>query len=1214
MKKLIGFMFLLIISVCFVSSFEFDNVISSNQITKDQSITLGDNEVAYNPIWEKYQPIEIKNSFGLGQTLFKGAITKHTDTCLSNCESIINVNHAGGVLVKDIRFIGGKPKNYNIQIGNVVNEYSVDDYKEECLYEDVVGQNGTIYKEEISCNNVNIGKHTEEVIDWKDYQINSEVQEGNYRIKISGSLDMYETTDWQINVQGQWIEDWAVWDSGLVAYYKMDDNAATTNVIDSSVKYNGTASANTNVLYNSSGKIGSTLKFNSSLSRYINIGSTTNLLNTTTGSWSVWINVPDSTPAADQDIIMFGSSTLNIQLYLAIETTGKIVLYMGNGGGHNSGLRTNSKVINDNTWHHIVVDQNATDKNIYIDGSKVPSTYYDNWNSKQWFPNATTRYNVGSIGRFYNWAAAGSYFDGLIDEVGLWNRSLSPSEVSELYNSGSGMTYTPGIVVTLNSPANLQMSNNNTIITNSSAIVSGTTLKNVTLFDNRTGSWAVRNSTTKNGTSNSTTFINTYSNGRYAWNMQWCAFDNTCKNATGDYIFIVDSSKPNVTINSGSGLQNYGSLAQNHTINFTVTDANLDKVIVRYNGTNRTITGAVSGVSNITSFQLVENLYNATIYANNTAGGLNTTNISWSYKIFNYNNTYQSSVDAGQVSELSTNVTYYNLYNSITAILNYNNSNYTMSSSDVGNNKKYIYLLTSPSVNSVQNISFYFIYILTNSTTTDYIYSSTYNQTVRPFIIDDCLLYNRTLIKIDMIDEESMQSINGTILASIKIYTQDHNTLVTSYNKSLTYNGTQLRLCTIDSISNIYSLDYIIQHYGSQNITYPTQASTTYFNTPTGTTTVTSYTYCPSTNSTTISASSYNNTNVNLTYSNTSTTSINPISNCTTTQVTTTQPITSNQTTTTTTTEGVSPYFKKFRMVQNITLTNDTLQQNITLYNLLQGTGKNSFTIRVTGNYLSSTGNSDLLVEAQKRYISFNAFYLVESTVTSQDGQTILHLEPNDEVYNFIVSYMGQTLGTFNNYQVQCSNPSAQQCEVVLSLSQSTASLPDFTNTGKIRSTYLYDNTTRNLYMTFTSTDGSAHTVKQIVLKNDGFLNTTVCNNTAYGTSGTLICTIPSIYTNSSVISNLVSDSTYISTKTFWFGENPDFAGVDIIIELLMFSTLVLLFIGHPIFIVIGGMFGLICSFLLLFIGTASFGDVFFSIIYYLVAGGIIIWQISKRM
>ena len=127
--------------------------------------------------------------------------------------------------------------------------------------------------------------------------------------------------------------------------------------------------------------------------------------------------------------------------------------------------------------------------------------------------------------------------------------------------------------------------------------------------------------------------------------------------------------------------------------------------------------------------------------------------------------------------------------------------------------------------------------------------------------------------------------------------------------------------------------------------------------------------------------------------------------------------------------------------------------------------------------------------------------------------------------------------------------------------------------------------------------------------------NTIICNNTGYGTSGSLTCNIPTFYTgNGSIFSNLVVDDTYKATSSFSMGSTPDFKGVDIFIELLMFSTIVLLFIAHPITIVLGGIIGLGASFILLFLGTSSLGSIAGVIIYYLVAGGIIIWQISRRM
>ena len=41
----------------------------------------------------------------------------------------------------------------------------------------------------------------------------------------------------------------------------------------------------------------------------------------------------------------------------------------------------------------------------------------------------------------YIGAGFSAYFDGLVDECGIWSRALTTDEVTSLYNSGNGFTY-----------------------------------------------------------------------------------------------------------------------------------------------------------------------------------------------------------------------------------------------------------------------------------------------------------------------------------------------------------------------------------------------------------------------------------------------------------------------------------------------------------------------------------------------------------------------------------------------------------------------------------------------------------------------------------------------------------------------------------------------------------------------------------------------------
>ena len=51
--------------------------------------------------------------------------------------------------------------------------------------------------------------------------------------------------------------------------------------------------------------------------------------------------------------------------------------------------------------------------------------------------NNTESFKIGK----FNTAAIDDYFDGIIDEVGIWSKVLTSDEVTELYNSGAGLAY-----------------------------------------------------------------------------------------------------------------------------------------------------------------------------------------------------------------------------------------------------------------------------------------------------------------------------------------------------------------------------------------------------------------------------------------------------------------------------------------------------------------------------------------------------------------------------------------------------------------------------------------------------------------------------------------------------------------------------------------------------------------------------------------------------
>ena len=306
-------------------------------------------------------------------------------------------------------------------------------------------------------------------------------------------------------------------------------------------------------------------------------------------------------------------------------------------------------------------------------------------------------------------------------------------------------------------------------------------------------------------------------------------------------------------------------------------------------------------------------------------------------------------------------------------------------------------------------------------------------------------------------------------------------------------------------------------------------------------------------------------------------------------------------------------YFVRYRNVQSMTLSNQTLPINLTLYNLLSSDGT-VFTLSVTGNAYSSNGN--LLVAIQKNYIPTNNNATVESSITNGQGEAVAHLIPSNAIYNFIVSQNGVTLGIFNSYQVQCQNPPI--CSIPLNLNAATIKLQDYTNYGNIVGTTSLNNATNTLQFSFVSSDGNQHNVSMLVYTSNSNSNgyVTLCNSYTYALSGVLSCVIPAAYQNATILSQTYSDGTSLGTQTttlYGSTGKPDYYGVDVLIEILMYTTLVLLMISNPVLIVIGSVLGMVFAIALIFIGTTNWYTLLGVIIYFIVAGILVAYQINRR-
>ncbi len=200
--------------------------------------------------------------------------------------------------------------------------------------------------------------------------------------------------------------------NNLLGYWKMDENTGSS-ITDLSA--NGITGTLVNTPTWTSGKYGPGLSFAAASSEYVNLALPAPIASQAF-TISAWIN--PSSLAAERAI--YGSSSNNF--LFNVNTTGTLILCNDNGGVCSNTASSSTGVITTNSWQHVVVTHNGSGTYaFFVNGRNVTSDATGDFAS-----NNSNMY-IGRSNSFY--------FEGSIDEVKVYNRTLSNKEVDSLFGS-----------------------------------------------------------------------------------------------------------------------------------------------------------------------------------------------------------------------------------------------------------------------------------------------------------------------------------------------------------------------------------------------------------------------------------------------------------------------------------------------------------------------------------------------------------------------------------------------------------------------------------------------------------------------------------------------------------------------------------------------------------------------------------------------------------
>jgi hypothetical protein len=205
--------------------------------------------------------------------------------------------------------------------------------------------------------------------------------------------------------------------SGLIAHWTFDGkDTVGGEVIDTSGSGNDGSMMNmpTSTAY-TGGILGQAFNFNQS-NDFVRIP-TMNISGDI--AVSAWVNTPDWS----QKGFIIGKNSVNTQWELFLE----VGFVRWRGGGVTSVSKSVASLgLQPNTWHHFVGEQTGTTGTLFVDGVEVAT------GTVPVIGNGSGTVEIGSFGggTSYN-------FKGTIDDVRVYDRTLSPDEVAQLYQQGA---------------------------------------------------------------------------------------------------------------------------------------------------------------------------------------------------------------------------------------------------------------------------------------------------------------------------------------------------------------------------------------------------------------------------------------------------------------------------------------------------------------------------------------------------------------------------------------------------------------------------------------------------------------------------------------------------------------------------------------------------------------------------------------------------------
>lgn len=228
--------------------------------------------------------------------------------------------------------------------------------------------------------------------------------------------------------------------AALIAWYQFDEGSGASTALNA-VAGSSTGAIQAGVTTGLAGVSGNAYSFNdSTVNGFVDMGNA-NFFSSINASgqmsYSVWINTTVTT--GNRNVVVFAGLDTSSQSYTDLGYAGAEAGHqgqaydrnrpnLGGAGPQQTGIFSDGIVVNDGNWHHLAltVDLSTSQLQLYVDGALANTQTM----TTSAFP-AFNNFEIGRLGR----SSPADAFGGLVDEVQVYDKALTGSEVQFLFNN-----------------------------------------------------------------------------------------------------------------------------------------------------------------------------------------------------------------------------------------------------------------------------------------------------------------------------------------------------------------------------------------------------------------------------------------------------------------------------------------------------------------------------------------------------------------------------------------------------------------------------------------------------------------------------------------------------------------------------------------------------------------------------------------------------------